>query len=555
MKYKMHLTHALEKIFPHKMPSSLNQKHHTLLQNQHFAFQLAHQLYTTDEGHDQEMRDVRLEIQADQTLLNQLSISEVQNVPVLMPCYPERYDENYLFTTPGLAPDVLKPMKTRNVRLQNNQWRGLWLEINTHGIKPGDYDLKIVLKDKNDGEIFEDCLHFTVIAKALPAQELLHTCWFHVDSLAHFYDESVFSERLWEIVGNFMDTAAKAGVNMLLTPIFTPPLDTEIGGERLTVQLVKMKRIDSTYHFDFCDLGRWIDLAQAKGIPYFEMAHLFTQWGAKHAPKIMCEVGGQEQRIFGWETDASGPEYADFLQQFLPALKAYLQEKGVLERSYFHISDEPYPPYLENYRKAKAIVAPLLEGCHIMDALNNIAFYREGIVENPVPATNHIEEFLDAKINNLWAYYCCSQNVEVSNRFIAQRSSVNRILGVQLYLHHIKGFLHWGYNFYQSQHSIEPINPYLVNDANGAFPAGDPFVVYPGQNGKPLESIRGRVFLHGLEDLRALKLLESLTDYDFVRACIHENVEEEISFSVFPREDSYLLGLRERINREIAKRL
>ena len=143
----------------------------------------------------------------------------------------------------------------------------------------------------------------------------------------------------------------------------------------------------------------------------------------------------------------------------------------------------------------------------------------------------------------------------MSNRFIAQRSSVNRILGVQLYLHHIKGFLHWGYNFYQSQHSIEPINPYLVNDANGAFPAGDPFVVYPGQNGKPLESIRGRVFLHGLEDLRALKLLESLTDYDFVRACIHENVEEEISFSVFPREDSYLLGLRERINREIAKRL
>ena len=68
---------------------------------------------------------------------------------------------------------------------------------------------------------------------------------------------------------------------MLLTPIFTPPLDTAVGGERTTVQLIDIVQdADGSYKFDWSRLKRWCDLCLRNGIKYLEIPHLFTQWGA-----------------------------------------------------------------------------------------------------------------------------------------------------------------------------------------------------------------------------------------------------------------------------------
>lgn len=107
---------------------------------------------------------------------------------------------------------------------------------------------------------------------------------------------------------------------MLLTPVFTPPLDTEVGGERLTVQLVDVKLENGKYSFGFDRFIRWVRLAQKCGIKYFEISHLFSQWGAKYTPKIVAEVNGRQKRIFGWETSADSIEYAEFLSAFIPQL-------------------------------------------------------------------------------------------------------------------------------------------------------------------------------------------------------------------------------------------
>ena len=71
------------------------------------------------------------------------------------------------------------------------------------------------------------------------------------------------------------------------------------------------------------------------------MAHLFTQWGAKCAPKIMVWEDGTLHHKFGWHTDAQSPEYADFLAQYLTALTDFLKEQGLQDKVFFHISDEP----------------------------------------------------------------------------------------------------------------------------------------------------------------------------------------------------------------------
>ena len=155
----------------------------------------------------------------------------------------------------------------------------------------------------------------------------------------------------------------------------------------------------------------------------------------------------------------------------------------------------------------------------------------------------------------LWLYYCCSQTKDVSNRFIAMPSARTRILGVQLYRYKVAGFLQWGFNFYNSVLSLKRIDPYKVTDADGAFPAGDPFIVYPGENGEPLESIRYMALRQGFHDLRALQLLEELAGRETVEAVIAEDLAEELTLTNYPRNNAYLHHLRQRVNEEIEKRI
>ena len=84
---------------------------------------------------------------------------------------------------------------------------------------------------------------------------------------------------------------------MAFVPLFTPPLDTEVGGERPTVQLVDVILDENGYRFGFSRLKRYLELAQQCGMQYFEMSHLFTQWGAKAAPKILVRKDGALQRL------------------------------------------------------------------------------------------------------------------------------------------------------------------------------------------------------------------------------------------------------------------
>ena len=105
---------------------------------------------------------------------------------------------------------------------------------------------------------------------------------------------------------------------MLLTPVFTPPLDTAVGGERTTIQLVDIRVDNGRYSFGFEKLERWVEMCRECGIRYFEIAHLYTQWGALHCPKIMATVDGEYRRIFGWDADATGDAYRAFLGAFLP---------------------------------------------------------------------------------------------------------------------------------------------------------------------------------------------------------------------------------------------
>lgn len=524
----------------------------SMLLGERFSFQLAYQATELQEGFAGQITRVTI----DSPIAEYISVQRVESVPVRLPVSNGTFDDNFLRTTPGLYPDLLIPFDTDRILQSSTCLQTLWIdvEVPADAELSGKYPIKFSFTDYNEGTPLADCeFELEVIPAVLPKQEIAVTQWFHADCLAVHYGVEVFSEEHWAIMAQFIDTAVKNGINMILTPLFTPPLDTIPNTERPTVQLVDVERKDGKYIFGFDKLRRFVNMCLDLGVEYFEMSHLFTQWGAEHAPKVMATTENGYERIFGWETDACGEEYPAFLAQMLDELLEVLKELGVADKCAFHISDEPGGWVLDKYLAAKNTIKAHLEGQTIMDALSDFSFWEKGVVEQPVVSVDHVKPYIDAKVPNLWVYYCCCQWDKVSNRFMAMPTSRNRVIGQQFFKYDIAGFLQWGYNFYFTQGSDAYCNPYQCTDGGWWVPAGDTFSVYPAPGGAAYESLHLLGFTAALYDLRAFKLAAQLCGKEEVLKVIE--ARGEVTFDKYPKGDDQILDVREKINMMIKEKL
>ena len=522
----------------------------SMLKNERLNFQVAYSVWDT-EVHIFEMR-----LEIDSPIKEYITVSRVDQVPVSFAAYTHSDRTGYLSTTPGLYPDLLIPTEVQSRFVMVNNSLGALMVTVEHtsecedGIAAGDYPITIRAFN-GENLATEATVNIHVIDAKLPESKLIHTQWFHSDCLAQYYDVPVFSEDHWQLIENFAREAVLEGVNMILTPVVTPPLDTARGGERLTVQLVDIAVNNGEYFFDYDKLDRWIETMDRVGMKYFEICHLYTQWGAEHAPKVMATVDGEYKRIFGWETDARGEEYKTFIRAFVKSLVEHLKALRVDKRCWYHVSDEPSFSHLEAYRAAREAISDLLEGYPIIDALSSYELYQTGAVKNPIPATDHVHKFIENGVPNLWTYYCCSEHSRVSNRFISMHGARTRMLGTQLFKYDIEGFLQWGFNFYNCKLSRYPINPFVDTCAEFSFPGGDSFAVYPGPGGRPYRSLHGVLFTEALTDLRAFNLCASLIGKEATLRLIEEDAEAPITFFDYPISTDYTVSMREKINRAI----
>ena len=530
---------SLAKVFADECPQGPVLRRASMLSNEVYSFQVAYlgEAYLEN-----------VQVSTEGSLAPWMTVREVGLVPSLLPAGTD-HDDYLLRSTPGLYPDPLQPLPPM-MKINKGVWRSLWVTVHPLDIT-GEQTAVVVISHPEKGELVRAEVTLDILPQKLPQQELICTMWFHVDGIASAHKVRPYSEEGFRLIGAYMRMAADHGVNMVLTPVLTPPLDTAIGGERMDVQLVDITRDGDRYEFGFDKLRRYISIARESGMRYLEISHMFTQWGAYHAPKVMAtdKKTGEYQRIFGWETDAAGEDYVNFLKQFVPAVIGVIRECGMEKHTYFHVSDEPKPDQLEQYQKVAAVLKELTVGFPIIDALSDFDFYATGVVKHPVPATNHIEPFLEAQVPDLWTYYCVGQWNQVSNRFFAMPSERNRVLGLQLYKFNIAGFLQWGYNFYNTRQSLQSIDPWRVTDAGGSFPSGDSFMVYPWEDGC-IPSLRFEVFREALQDLRALRLAQQLRGREAVLAVLEEGIAP-ITFKEYPHDPAWLLDVRQRINRLI----
>lgn len=522
--------HSLIPVFADKEPNGKEITSVSMCQNQAAHFQMAFKI------NDKSAFDTAFYIRVDSDL--PVSMYYINNVPVI-------HTSTMQNDAPiGLYPDVLLE-KSINPELKNHafpwkdfiaeqgenvilrafddSWQALWFCINEYEktVESGLHNIKLSMFDTQNNLLCTLNFGVEVLPHKLPKQKLMYTNWFHHDCLANTYGYEVFSDKYYAVMKDWVEKAARNGMNMIYLPAFTPPLDTGLYCERTTMQLLDIAKNKDKYTFDFTRMKRYIDLCKKCGITYFEHAHFFTQWGAKSAPKIIVTENGVQKKMFGWKAKATGKAYVNFLKQYIESLKEFLKQEKLEKKILFHISDEPNERREEGYILARNVIADMLKDYMVGDALSDVSFFERGLCKTPIADTSHIHDFI-GKCDDLWAYYTGGSSLGRSSRVLTMPRETNRILGIQLYYYNIKGFLHWGYNSCYSEQSQYKFNALLNPNGGYALPATS-YIVYPALDGTCLQSVRQKTFFEGLTDMRLLALLEKLKGRDACNALIEKH--------------------------------
>lgn len=422
-------------------------------------------------------------------------------------------DDYYVYAKDDMYPELLK--KTDEIALKSGETAALFFELPSLDKPEGKHVIKIAA----GGATAE--VDIEVLPEKLRDADIILTNWFHYDGICNYYGLKPFSEKFYATFRNFLTAYAKMGNNMILVPAFTPALDTEVGGERLTTQLVKITKRGDEYDFDFSEFDKVVGICKEAGIKYFELSHLFTQWGGKACPKIVATENGEEKKIFGWKVDSTDEKYLAFLKQYFAALAPHLEELGISGETYMHLTDEPNKPDLDNYVRLSEFVRENNRGIKTLDAMSHYELVEQNAVTLPVVSLNSADFDKFSGVDRM-VYYCIGVDENyIANRYFHMPLQRTEVLGMQLYDINAKGFLHWGFNFYNSYLSVRALNPYEETTADGHFCAGDAFIVYPGENGVEY-SLRYFAMLKAFEEYRLLKTLESKSGREYVCGILHE---------------------------------
>ncbi|WP_319586208.1 DUF4091 domain-containing protein [uncultured Desulfobulbus sp.] len=408
---------------------------------------------------------------------------------------------------PGLVPDPLFNDRKADVGPYENVSFWVTLTIPTEA-KPG--PRKMIIQYSFGTEPSQKAeLSATIDVKPFTIQKMhdfpvIH--WWRGECIWDYYKTGMAEdERWWTLTRKYIDDMIEHGTNSIYVPVFFFRRETF---ER-PCQLLKVTEPEpGKYEFDWTDVKRFVKLARDAGTEHYEWSAFWIYWGAKNPLRVYKWADGKAVMLWPPDADGHGPMFHNFLKQFLPEFHKFLLSEGILEQSFFHISDEPGEgESLDNYKKARDFLAenaPWMKG-KVIDALSSIEYGRQHLTDIPIPIINTAKSYIDEKIPH-WVYFCCEPRGSYLQRLLDTPLPKVRMSGWLFYRLGAKGFLHWGYNYWHVLEQEKLIDPF--SDATAAcwpmIPPGDPFMVYPGVDG-PIDSIRWEIFAESLQDYAMLQ--------------------------------------------------
>lgn len=407
-----------------------------------------------------------------------IRLSFVGSIPVPKNT-PDTPEEELERVAPFDAPDPLLDVETLDVKSGETQPCYFRVYV-PKDAEPGDYRGRITISSREGEASLEVVVHIYPIT--LPERRSLYvTNWFSLDRIASAHHVQLWSEEFWHVFEKWIAMMAEYRQN-----VFWVPIDT-----------VKVSAGGNGYSFDFSMFDRYVELLLRYNADRIEITHVggFKQWGG-------AEIALRNFEVIYPGGVAKTEDGSKILPYLLPALEQHLEEKGWLDKAMIHIADEPTEEGLEAWINVSRLVHDYAPRIKRIDAVETVGF--EGYLEVWVPTLQHFNDWMDKYVKameegyEVWFYTCCNPTGRYPNRFLDYPLLKTRILHWINYAYGLKGYLHWGFNWWGE-------NPF--GEPNPKLPPGDTHISYPGEKG-PLPSLRLEAMRDGLEDYEYLKLLE-----------------------------------------------
>jgi hypothetical protein len=386
---------------------------------------------------------------------------------------------------PAWFPDYLA--EQHQITVQKDRYKSVFLTVKIpRDIAAGTYTGDITAKtDEGDRSL---PLRLTVYPLTLPDERhLMVTEWYTTGRFQEFHGiDSSDSEQFYRMLGTYASNMAEHRQN-----VFRVSLDlitSKLGG-------------DGKFKFDFSRFDKWAEVFWNTG----RMDLLETGFVARFG-----EGGWSSREIvlrdFRVEKDSTGQAVRvpgkEFLPQFLPALENHLREKGWLDKTVFHIADEPSNHNVMNWREASQFVHQHAPALRRMDAIETTHCF--DTLEIWVPKLDYLATWYETyekarrQGSELWFYTVgIFQKGSYPNKTVDVPLIESRILHWLNYRFGLKGYLHWGFNSWTD-------DPY---NAPGEH-RGDGWHVYPKKDGL-INSLRWEQMRNGIQDYEYLWMLEN----------------------------------------------
>jgi len=398
---------------------------------------------------------------------------------------PNQPLETIVREAPAKFPDYL--MAERQMNIAKGITQAIWFTITVpksakDGIYVGEVQVKSNFGDRSIPLIL------TVYPFQMPEERHLKVAeWFttrHFERLHGIKD--VYSEEWFDMLRKYADNLVNHRQNVFQVPMSSIAITRLEQGEFV----FDFSRFDQIAQV-FWDTGKMDYLETGELAKFGEEAWFDTEIVFKD-----IKVYNADDNV---QVTLPGMEVIPFL---LPAFENHLREEGWLDKTLFHVKDEPTLRNVTAWKEISSIIHRYAPDLIRVDALETTHLFDD--IEIAIPKLDYLsgwyEKYEEAARNGteLWFYTVgIYQASSYPNKTIDMPVIDSRILHWLNYKYDLNGFLHWGWNQW-TENPYEEVGMHI----------GDAWHVYPTKNGV-LNSLRWEQMRNGLQDYEYLWMLEN----------------------------------------------
>lgn len=377
-----------------------------------------------------------------------------------------------------------------------------------------------------------------VYSTAMPkisASPFVLDLWQHNANLARTYEVPLWSDAHFAVMAQFLRALAALGQSSMTVVASEIPwrgqgcdIITRNPSNMFEYNMVRVRRdAEGRFQYDFSVLQRYVELCDSVGIRgEIALFGLINIWrDDRHDANLT--IDWPENLLVRYVDEADG--CCHYLQNeaeiaaYLRALAAFLAEKGWRERTRI-VADEPsdLPRYQHSMEKLRAN----MPGFRYKGAFDRTPLLKALLpgVDTVIPSLACLSAAAPAIAEHrrnhpgaqaLW-YVCWTP--AYPNTMLANHLLEGRFIPWLTYALGLDGFLRWSFTCW-------PKAP-RQDIRYGNWPAGDLLLVYPGNAGTPLLSLRYKALQRGLEDYALLCAARDAGRQDDVAQALRKLVPE-----------------------------